>query len=98
MRRIHIVSMMALAVTIPAAAAGSYFASGKSAAIEKPCFVAGNTGYRLASGDGAAHIVRIDNTAAHPNLRMQQVDDPAAADFVFWSMKATRRTLAPVYR
>ncbi len=32
---------------------------------------------------GAANItVRIDNAAARPNLRMQIVDDPAAADFV----------------
>jgi hypothetical protein len=82
MRRIHFVSMMALIVAIPAATAGSYFASGSQATGEKPCFVAGNTGYRLASGEGAAHIVRIDNTTANPSLRMQQVDDPAAADFV----------------
>ena len=26
--------------------------------------------------------MRIDNTAASPSLRMQVVDDPAAADFV----------------
>lgn len=82
MRRIHFVSMMALVVAIPAATAGSYYASGNRTTIEKPCFVAGNTGYRLASGGGAAHVVRIDNTATNPSLRMQQVDDPAAADFV----------------
>lgn len=82
MRRIHFVSMLALAVAVPAATAGAYFASGNRTTLEKPCFVAGNTGYRLASGDGAAHVVRIDNAAANPNLRMQQVDDPAAADFV----------------
>ena len=61
MRRIHFVSMLALAVAIPAAAGGSYFASGKQETVEKPCFVAGNTGYRLASGGGSAHVVRIDN-------------------------------------
>jgi hypothetical protein len=82
MRRIHFVSMMALVIAIPAAAAGSYFASGNQVSIEKPCFVAGNTGYRLAAGRGAAHVVRIDNAAANPSLRLQQVDDPAAADFV----------------
>ena len=48
----------------------------------KPCFVAGDAGYLLSANASAAHIVRIDNTAAHPDLRMQRVDDPAAADFV----------------
>lgn len=83
MRRIHIVSMMALVIAIPAATAGSYFSlSSSSAAIEKPCFVAGNIGYRLAAGDSAAHVVRIDNAAPNPSLRLQQVDNPASADFV----------------
>ena len=34
------------------------------------------------SGSSADLTVRIDNAAAKPDLRMQLVDDPAAADFV----------------
>lgn len=67
---------------MPGAAATSYFGlSGKTAAT-KPCFIAGNAGYQLTAVSHARHIVRIDNEAARPHLRMQMVDDPAAADFV----------------
>jgi hypothetical protein len=68
-----------LLVVIAAATAGAktYFADPA-----KPCFVAGTHAYRF-SGDGHANVtVRVNNTAAHPNLRIQLVNDPATADFV----------------
>ena len=77
MKRTHIVALMILIVAVPAAAGGSFFVSHA-----KPCFVAGNTGYRLSTAASTNYTVRIDNTAPMPSLRMQQVDDPAAADFV----------------
>jgi hypothetical protein len=86
MQRAHIGLMLALVMAVPAAAGGAFFTSdftsGGKFAAAKPCFVAGNAGYLLSANASAAHIVRIDNTAAHPDVRMQLVDDPAAADFV----------------
>lgn len=82
MRRLHIAVLLALATVVPGATAATYFSvSGKTAAA-KPCFVAGNAGYQLAASGSARHTVRIDNDAARPHLRMQIVDDPAAAEFV----------------
>jgi hypothetical protein len=77
MTRTHIAALIVLAVAIPAATAGSFFASS-----DKPCFIAGAAGYRISEGTAADVTVRIDNTAAQPDLRMQLVDDAAAADFV----------------
>jgi len=77
MTRIHIAALIVLVVAIPAATAGSFFASN-----DKPCFIAGATGYQISDSASADVTVRIDNTAAQPNLRMQLVDDSAAADFV----------------
>jgi hypothetical protein len=77
MKRIHIVALMSLVVAVPAAAAGTFF-SGSA----KPCFLADNAGYRLSDGVPADFTIRIDNAAENPDLRMQQVDDPAGADFV----------------
>ncbi len=77
MTRTHIVSLMVLIVAVPAAAGSSFFASSA-----KPCFIAGNAGYQLSGAASANTTVRIDNTAPKPSLRMQLVDDPAAADFV----------------
>jgi len=77
MTRTHIAALIVLVVAIPAATAGSFFASS-----DKPCFIAGAAGYRISEGAAADFTVRIDNTAAQPNLRMQLVDDSAAADFV----------------
>src|ERR1043165_5511656 len=48
----------------------------------KPCFIAGSAGYQISESASAAIIVRIDNAATAPNLRMQLVDDAGAADFV----------------
>jgi len=80
MKRAHVISLMALAIAVPAATAGSFLAS--SAPDAKPCFVSGNATYTLSAGNAADYTVRIDNAAAKPDLRLQLVDDPAAADFV----------------
>ncbi len=78
MRRSHLIALMALIVAVPAATAGSLFSSSS----DKPCFIAGNSGYRLSAAKSATYTVRIDNAAAKPGLRMQLVNDPAEADFV----------------
>jgi hypothetical protein len=80
MKRAHVISLMALAVAVPAATAGSFFASSASPA--KPCFASGAAAYELSGSADADYTVRIDNAAANPSVRMQLVDDPAAADFV----------------
>jgi hypothetical protein len=80
MKRAHMISLMAFVIAVPAAAAGSYFSSSTPDA--KPCFVAGNATYKLSATGAADYTVRIDNAAPSPNLRLQLVDDPAAADFV----------------
>lgn len=80
MTRTHLVAMLVVAAAIPAAtAAGSFFTS--SASSKAPCFFAGNTGYRISNTD-ADLTVRIDSAAAAPDLRLQLIDDAAAADFV----------------
>lgn len=81
MRRVHLIALIAVIAAVPVAAAGSYF-GGAISPSGKPCFVAGNAGYRLSDAKSANHVIRIDNTAATPALRMQLVDDPAQADFV----------------
>lgn len=81
MKRAHIISLMALAVAVPAAtAANSYLSTEASPA--KPCFSTGKAAYEVSHAASADYTVRIDNAAASPSLRMQIVDDPAAADFV----------------
>jgi fructose-specific component phosphotransferase system IIB-like protein len=86
MTRAHLVSLMALIIAIPAATVGSYFVSiantSAGKASDRPCYIAGNAGYKLSGSASADYTVRIDNAAANPSLRMQLVDDPAAADFV----------------
>jgi hypothetical protein len=77
MTRTHIATLMVLAAAIPAATAGSFFTPS-----DKPCVIAGAAGYRISDSTAADFTVRIDNTAAQPDLRMQLVDDSAAADFV----------------
>jgi hypothetical protein len=80
MRRAHVISLMALVIAVPAATAGSFFTTNQTAA--KPCFASGSAAYELSASAAADYTVRVDNTAANPSLRMQLVDDPAAADFV----------------
>jgi len=77
MKRTHAAALLALLVAITAATAGSFFAPS-----ETPCFAAGDRSYRISNGAAADVTVRIDNAAAHPDLRMQLIDDAAAADFV----------------
>ncbi len=77
MKRTHIATLLAAVVTIPAVAAGAFLSSNA-----QPCFIAGDIGYRISDGAAANVTVRIDNTAANPNLRLQQVDDSTMADFV----------------
>ena len=80
MKRTHLISLMALVVAVPAATAGSLFSSSGSSTA--PCFAASNAAYKLSGDTAADYTVRIDNAAISPSLRMQMVDDPAAADFV----------------
>jgi hypothetical protein len=80
MQRAHFVSLMALVIAVPAATAASSFLSSDASAA-KPCFAAGKAAYEMSRG-AADYTVRIDNAAVSPSLRMQIVDDPAAADFV----------------
>ena len=61
MTRTHIASLIVLVVAVPAATAGSFFASSA-----KPCFIAGAAGYRISGSASANFTVRIDNTAAQP--------------------------------
>jgi hypothetical protein len=97
MTRTHIASLLVLIVAVPAAIAGSFFASSAKTSYfktssfttsyfktsnVKPCFIAGAAAYQISGSASANTTVRIDNTAANPSLRMQLVDDPAAADFV----------------
>ena len=77
MTRTRIISLAVLVAAIPAATAGSF-----SPAHTKTCFIAGSAGYLISAGTRADFTVRIDNTAPHPDLRMQIVDTPASADFV----------------
>ena len=80
MTRTHLAALLVVAAAIPAAtAAGSFFTS--SASSKAPCFFAGNAGYRISNTD-ADLTVRIDNASAAPDLRLQVIDDAAAADFV----------------
>ena len=79
MTRSRLALLLALVVAIPAAAAagGSFFG-----AASQPCFTSGAAAYRLSGGASANYTVRIDNEAARPDLRLQLVDAPDAADFV----------------
>jgi hypothetical protein len=74
----RIASLLALIIAVPAATV-SYFASRPS---PKPCFVTGTAAYQMSGSAAANYTVRIDNNTPRPSLRMQLVDDAAAADFV----------------
>jgi hypothetical protein len=77
MKRTHIAALLAIVIAIPAAATGPFLSSKA-----QPCFIAGDTSYRISNGAAVNVTVRIDNTATKPDLRLQQVDDSAMADFV----------------
>jgi hypothetical protein len=76
MRRFQKSVLLGLVVAVPAAAQA--FLPSKHS-----CFTAGTSTYQIsASARTPDYKVRIDNHMAHPDLRMQLVDEPAAADFV----------------
>ena len=79
MNRLHKAVSLSLALALPAAAQGfQAFLPDR-----QPCFATGTAIYRVsATARTPDYRVKIDNQAIHPNLRMQLVDDPAAADFV----------------
>jgi hypothetical protein len=77
MTRPRIASLMILGIAVSAAAANAYFA-----APPKPCFITSTHAYRISGNEDANVTVRVNKTAAHANLRLQLVNDPATADFV----------------
>ena len=77
MTRSHLAVLIALVLAVPAAGAAAGFFSTSP----KRCFLSGSTAYLL-SNTAANFTVRVDYEAAHADLHMQLVDDPAAADFV----------------
>jgi hypothetical protein len=79
MQRLHKSMLFGLAIALPITAQGvQIFQTPR-----QPCFAAGSATYRLsATTHTPDYQVRIDNRAVRPDLHMQLVDDPAAADFV----------------
>ena len=76
MKRWHKSLLLGLVVAVPAAAQAFLPA-------RHPCFAAGSTTYRMsATASTPDYRVKIDSRAAHPDLRMQLVDDATSADFV----------------
>jgi hypothetical protein len=76
MKRMQKSVLLGLALAVPVAAQA--FLPQKQL-----CFAAGAGAYQLSASARVPDFkVRIDNRAAHPDLRMQLVDDPTTADFV----------------
>jgi hypothetical protein len=78
MTRPRLIALLVLIVAGPAAAATAVMWSAPG----KPCFLAGDASYRFTDNGAADLTVRLDDHAAHPDLRLQIVDDAAVADFV----------------
>jgi len=79
MQRVHKSVLFALAIALPITAQG--FQAFQPA--QAPCFAAGSATYQVsATARTPDYKVKIDNRTAHPDLRLQLTDDPAAADFV----------------
>lgn len=84
MDRVRNIVILLLVAAIPAAAP-PFFAS-----TPELCFTAGTTTYRLSPNATAAdYRVRIDNEAAHPDLRVGLVDNAETADFALADDAAT---------
>lgn len=84
MDRVRNIVILLMVAAIPAAAPPFF------AAAPELCFTAGSTTYRLAAGAAAAdYRVRIDNSAAHPDLRVGLVDNVESADFALVDDAAT---------
>jgi len=79
MNSLHKSVLFGLAIALPAAAQGfQAFLPAKHR-----CFASGAATYQVsATARTPDYAVRIDNHATHPDLRMQLVDEPTAADFV----------------
>jgi hypothetical protein len=79
MKRLHKSVLFGLAIALPAAAEG--FQALLPA--KQRCFASGTATYQVsATTPTPDYAVKIDNRTTHPDLRMQLVDTPAAADFV----------------
>jgi hypothetical protein len=78
MTRSHIVALLVLIAAVPAALGGKSFLAAENA----PCFSTGDVGYRITSKPTADYTIKIDNSAAQPDLTLQLVNDPGQADFV----------------
>ena len=79
MQRLHKSILFGLAIALPISAQGVQIFQTPT----QPCFAAGSATYRLsATAPAPDYQVKIDNSAAHPDLHLQLVDDAAAADFV----------------
>src|SRR5437763_1087868 len=77
-RHIRVLAGLTLAVALPAAAHTFAFSPGSAA---EACLAIGNTTYRLARG-AADVTVRIEPSAAAPNVRIQLAETPDEADFI----------------
>ena len=78
MRHIRILAGLTLAVALPAAAHTFAFSPGSAA---EACLAIGKPTYRLARG-AADVTVRIEPSAAAPNVRIQLAETPDEADFI----------------
>jgi hypothetical protein len=81
MTRTPIVLLIASVIATPVAIAAAVIGT-NTPSRPGPCLANGHTGYRLSAGPAANITVRIDNAAPEPAIRMQIVDNAAAADFV----------------
>lgn len=80
MRRTHIVVVLALIAMVTAALAGTEAL--RSPARDGACFGSEAATYQFTTRATADYTIRVDNAATHPDLVVQIVDDPVAADFV----------------
>ena len=70
-------ALLGLVAAVPAAAHALLLPT------TNPCFTSGTATYRIsAAAQAPDYRVRIDNAAAHPDLRVGLVDQPEIADFV----------------
>jgi hypothetical protein len=76
MQRFNTFALLGLVIAVPAAAEAFLSPT-------HPCFTSGTTTYQIsASAPAPDYKVRIDNRAAHPDLRIRLVDQPEIADLV----------------
>lgn len=76
MKRSQKSMLLGLALVVPAAAQAVL-------PPKHPCFASGAASYQISAAAPTPDFrVKIDNRAAHPDLRLELVDEPASADFV----------------